>query len=283
MKIAWLADFGSDEHPGGAQITNDIFIEKSPENFEIDTYYKKNFTDFSPGDYDLVVLNDVHHLPEDILSKIIDRGRYIKFEHAWQGVEELGNKFPELYKRSAGNIFLSPLARNFYRMNDILPEDSSKSVCANSPIEPFFQNIVPFEQRRPENICIYTGEIVKHKLARLLDWLDDNENFLVELYGFDTGYLSTIRKHPQCRYVGYCPHEVLPMVLNQYKYFVHFPRLEPFGRSTAEAYLCGCEIIANDRIGFLSYDWDFQDYQAVRKRLVEEAPQNFWSKVKEFM
>lgn len=283
MEIAWLADFGSEGHPGGAQITNEIFIENSPEKFEIKVYHREDYAEFTPGEQDLIVLNDIHYLPDAKLTKIIDSCCYIKFEHAWQGLEELGRKFPDLYREATGNVFLSPLAEQTYRSHDLLPADESRVVCTPSPIESYFQVRVPVEQRRPPNVGVYTGEMSEHKLNGLLEWLETTEDFTVELYGFDTGYLSTVEDHPRCRYMGYCVHEDLPIVLNQYRNFVHFPRLEPFGRSIAEAYLCGCELISNNRVGFLSYEWDFEDYAQIRQRLVEKAPQNFWEKVESLL
>lgn len=53
---------------------------------------------------------------------------------------------------------------------------------------------------------------------------------------------------------------------------------EPSGRLAAEAFLSGCEIVSNDRIGTFSFDF----YRGDRKRAIQEtleAPENFWSAI----
>ena len=56
--------------------------------------------------------------------------------------------------------------------------------------------------------------------------------------------------------------------------------LEPSGRLAAEAFLSGCEIIGNDRIGTFSFNF----YPNNKERAIQEikqAPENFWNKISE--
>lgn len=53
---------------------------------------------------------------------------------------------------------------------------------------------------------------------------------------------------------------------------------EPSGRLAAEAFLSGCELIANDRIGTFSFDF-YPDNPKEAIREIEQAPEKFWEAV----
>lgn len=53
---------------------------------------------------------------------------------------------------------------------------------------------------------------------------------------------------------------------------------EPSGRLVAEAFLSGCEIIGNDRVGTFSFDF-YPNHPEQAKQEIEAAPQHFWDAV----
>jgi SAM-dependent methyltransferase len=56
-------------------------------------------------------------------------------------------------------------------------------------------------------------------------------------------------------YLGPLGQEELPALYNRARTFAHLPEwYEPMGRTVAEAALCGCELVTNERVGVLSYD-----------------------------
>ncbi|NUY80229.1 hypothetical protein HUK80_04920 [Flavobacterium sp. MAH-1] len=57
---------------------------------------------------------------------------------------------------------------------------------------------------------------------------------------------------------------------------------EPSGRLAAEAFLSGCEIIANDRIGTFSFDFYPNDIERAKKEM-KETPEIFWSRLEEII
>jgi len=62
------------------------------------------------------------------------------------------------------------------------------------------------------------------------------------------------------RYIGQVPYSEIPRWMNRAHNFVFLPRWpEPQGRVVAEAALCGCTIIGNDKVGALSFDFDLAD------------------------
>jgi glycosyltransferase involved in cell wall biosynthesis len=79
--------------------------------------------------------------------------------------------------------------------------------------------------------------------------------------------------------LGRVPHKDLPELYNRSKNFVHLPRWkEAFGRTVAEASLCGCNIIGNKNVGALSCEGDLSTpdfYQKSRKRFISMIKETF--------
>jgi hypothetical protein len=76
--------------------------------------------------------------------------------------------------------------------------------------------------------------------------------------------------------------EVL-MILGKTKYFFCKPFWpEPSGRLAAEAFLSGCEIISNDRVGTFSFDFYPNDVERAKEEM-RETPGKFWDKVSEVL
>lgn len=58
-------------------------------------------------------------------------------------------------------------------------------------------------------------------------------------------------------YVGKVPQAEMPMLLNRVKKFVHYPRWpEPYGMTTIQAALCGCEVLENENSNTLKEGLD---------------------------
>jgi len=91
------------------------------------------------------------------------------------------------------------------------------------------------------------------------------------------GYGSTTLK--DVVYLGRVPHDELPEIYNRTKNFVHFPRCkEAFGRTVAEAALCGCNIIGNENVGALSFGKDLSDpsfYSDSKNSFLQMIKDNF--------
>lgn len=69
-------------------------------------------------------------------------------------------------------------------------------------------------------------------------------------------------------------------ILGKTKQFICKPIWpEPSGRLAAEAFLSGCEMLTNDRVGTFSFDFYPEDKdQAILE--MKQAPENFWSEIK---
>jgi hypothetical protein len=71
----------------------------------------------------------------------------------------------------------------------------------------------------------------------------------------------------------------MPALYSEFEYVVHI--LDGLGageRVIFEGALCGCKIIANDRVGHISWNMDLTDGASLREWL-REAPYSFWREV----
>ncbi len=69
-------------------------------------------------------------------------------------------------------------------------------------------------------------------------------------------------------------------ILGKTKQFICKPVWpEPSGRLAAEAFLSGCEMITNDRIGTFSFDF-YPNNKEKAIREIKQAPENFWDAIK---
>ena len=73
-------------------------------------------------------------------------------------------------------------------------------------------------------------------------------------------------------------HEVLKILGKTKTFFCQPYWPEPSGRLAAEAFLSGCEIIGNDRIGTFSFDFYPNDIARAKKE-IRETPDNFWDAI----
>ncbi|WKJ92029.1 glycosyltransferase [Methylomonas montana] len=76
-------------------------------------------------------------------------------------------------------------------------------------------------------------------------------------------------------YHGHVPYDEIPHFMNRAKNFVFLPRWpEPQGRVVIEAALCGCNLIANDNVGAMSFPFDISCLENFRN-----ATDEFWETI----
>jgi len=276
-RIAWVADFSVDEHSGGAQRTNEIMIERGRElGYEIE---EVNSADWRLVDADLYILNNIHyiywnHTPD--LLKII-RGRpFIRYEHdyLWK-IPMPFERIQEVYDKSLLNIFLSPSHLAEHQRAGLRLD---KVHIQPSPID----TSAFFRGEGDSNRVLYTGELGGHKgILNVFEHARNHPKLRYDLYGWEGAMWNQLKEQMprNCKNFAPVKYGSMPQLYRGYGKFIHLPIwMEPFGRTVAEAYLSGCELITNKRVGFESFDWDYGNYEEVKAKL-EEAPDRFWEKV----
>jgi hypothetical protein len=163
-------------------------------------------------------------------------GRCIQTEPLKRVACNCGSKIPsafeKLYNLCDAVQFLSPLHRR--AINLLIRIKAPRQYEVGSPIDfNRFRSTIPFHQRK--HAALLTGDTIR--VAPDAVALAEAEGYPVER----VGYLSV-------------PYGDMPDLLNRYKAVVVAPMmLHGFGRLAVEALACGCRVIANKRVGALSW------------------------------
>jgi len=268
MKIFWLHDFRLKEWLGGAQLTNEQMLSRAP--IEVEMIYPDVFDRRRIAGHPLI-LSNTGLFKKDDLEWIIETQKYIKYERDYSFCKhrhatehncfgECANTlafYAKMFQNSVLNVFLSPLHVGVYLK--YMPLDKDKIYCQPSPIE-----IDKFQyEGEKEELYISVSEDGWHKGSDIVKKKFANRNFV---------FIGGSNK---------IPYKELPYWYKRARYFVYKPRwIEPFGRTVAEAYCASCILLVNDKIGFLSYNWDFRDRAFVLNQLTN-SPNKFWRRVLE--
>jgi glycosyltransferase involved in cell wall biosynthesis len=193
-------------------------------------------------------------LPRQILLK--------DFSNRCFGTEPLPRK---LYERAALNVFASPLHESITERilgsTDLPPSFSLKPMIDTT----MFRN----ENRQRDIEYLFVGVISEAKgLHAMRERFRDTDIHLI-------GKIAPGVRLDFGRHVGNVPYTEVPAWMNRAQNFVFLPRWpEPGGRVVAEAALCGCNIIGNENIGALSYDFDLADPEQYRG-----TEEEFWNAI----
>ncbi len=145
-----------------------------------------------------------------------------------------------LLERALVLIFNSPLHREHF------PHAISAPVAFCPPPIPVERFIGRSEER--EGAC-WIGRMYPEKgVLNAMRWSGQNKT-QTDFYG--TGPFRP-GKAAYVQYCGPASYDLVPVILAQHETFVFLPNwVEPFGRTVAEAWLSGCKLEVNERIGAL--------------------------------
>lgn len=277
-KILWLADFTTVEVPaGGAEITDSYVIQAGKDlGYEIKVCTPSQIHSSDVSWCDVVVFSNNFEFPHTVRKRLMDTKPYIAYSHDSGRWLSIAKKHPDFFQRALASIFLSPLHRDQFKK--FLTK--AKNVICVPPYIPYYFYDKGEDRNRK---VIYAGNIHEGKgIDDVLKFAKENPNMIIDFYyqRHSGGLLRALKERRNCNLVGFVPKEKIFKKYNQYSYFIHVPKCyEAFGRAVAEAYLCGCKVIINDRVGAFSYDWD---YKAMRYNTLH-ADKAFWWKLQDIL
>jgi len=276
MKIGWLSDYNIVDNGfvGGGEITEAEFIKRKPSDIILELITRKNFKD----DFDFYIVNNFRTFSKKNLNTVLDN----KFIMAWRDVIETPHDdlISQLYEKAKLNIFLSPLhLKSFTNRFNVIKNNTCKIISPYFNAKRYrgieFANIL-----RNKDIC-WVGHLQHHKgIEECILWARDN-NRIIDFYG--KGNLQIVHQLEESKYANYKGFiDDISSILYQYKYFIHYPdKIETFGRSCMEAYLCECRIIRNNNIGMFSWDIFTKNIEIDDIiEWIERAPSVFWDNIK---
>lgn len=265
MRIGWIADYFISQHLGGAQQTNDRIIKYGEKHgYEILEITPNNISE--AWSTDLLILNNITMFDIEEIKSLIKKIPAIRYEHD----EWCSQMHPEIYRKTLLNIFLSPL--HFQRCS-VNAKRVLKGICIPSPIDTKIFNKIDVKKKK--DTVIWGGSFAPHKgFDELLLYAKNHPEKEISIVSFDFDG----RDLPEnIKFIGERHGEELAQVYKEAEIFFHHPVLEPFGRMVMEAYLCDCQLDVNKNIGALSYNWDYNDYDTVKRNLQSERI--FWEEV----
>jgi len=221
MRVGWLADVAS--YVGGAELTQAEFRAAAPEGVEIvdcpvggvvqglDRYAVHNCVSYPPEDLMLDAPAFKYHN---------DVGSWLTPAH-WAAL----NKY-------TAPICCSPLQAEYMRLDAAL-------IPPPVNLERFTRADANSNGNRCGQVCVGSWRNLGKGPHNVMEWAAQHGG--VDFYG--DGPYAPHGSMP----VAY---ENMPALLSRYQTFVFLPSvIEPFGRTVAEAWAAGCEIVTNGLVG----------------------------------
>lgn len=266
-KILWISDYSVKQNKGGAQQTNSEMIKagrKLGHTIRLVTY---DSVMPSADSYDLIVINNITKFDKGLIDDLVASGKCVRYEHDhW-----VAENYPELYKKVNKTIFLSPLHKE--SIEDKIGYKVKNYEIIPSPIDSKVFKIS--EDSKEANSVIIVGNLCEDKgLVNLLEYARENPQLKFYAVGWGSG-VEELKTLENIEYIGELDRKDLIKYYQRCEYFYHRPVWkEPFGRTVIEAYLCGCSLLVNSNVGAVSWDWDYSNYNKIKKNVQSQS--NFW-------
>jgi len=286
--------------PRGAELTiKELMALGEVKDYSVQLDYLKDF-DRTKGNIskaDLIIINSTSrcHFELELLQHIIAKSvLYVKVEYDYNFCirrnvlctvdpkirscchPDKFHLFRKLFARAAFNVFQSP--KHYQTHYEFYGDAISQHLIMPPTVD---TDALQPSDKKDENVIPFFGD---------LNYLKGGE-----------AYLQYANKHPEQRFIVYGKNrlrrsipdnvsfhdpisnkEVLKILGRTKKLICKPVWPEPSGRLVAEAFLSGCEILGNDRIGTFSFDF----YPNNRDKAIEEmkqAPNNFWDQIEDVL
>ena len=288
------------ETPRGAELTiKDLMMLGKSKNYYVAIDFLKNFEETKNQilKADLVVLNSTSrcHFELDLIEYILSQQvPFIKVEYDYNfcvrrnilctvdyNVRSCCNPdkfhlFRKLFSSAALNIFQSP--KHYQAHFDFYGEAVSKHLIMPPTVD---VNKLKPSKERDENTIPFFGDLNFLKGGHeYVTYAEEHPNLNFKVFGKN----RLRREMPKnITFHDAVPNGEVLEILGKTKQFICKPVWpEPSGRLAAEAFLSGCEILSNDRIGTFSFDFYPSNFEEAKAEMLQ-APENFWNAILEIL
>jgi len=277
-KVLWLTDYTNIEVPaGGAEITDSYVIQAGRAlGYDITISRPCSLRSNLLTESDLIIFSNCYEFTKPVRDKVIAEKPYVVYSHdsgRWMSVLK---DTPEMMQKAVATIFLSPLHRECF--NKFLTD--ARNIFLVPPHIPY----TFYDQGQARiNKIMFVGNIHTGKgVEEIIQYAKENPHLIFDFYyqRHDGRLYNQLKILKNCNLIGYVPKEQIYENYNRYRYFIHIPRhYESFGRAVGEAYLCGCKLVVNERVGAMSYEWDYQTF----REMTMQAHFMFWRKLESIL
>ena len=268
-RIAWVQDNGIDWRGGAEFSARQVMAIGERCGFHIEMVTPAEFAADSLVNADLIVLNNLWHFSVEQMKALLAvlferRTPYVKYEHDHR--ELTRTEFSRrLFTHAAANVFLSPVHRDNHREGL-----GATGECIPLAIDVDAFCPVPGVARVPGTALVCNVRTIK-TWDRLKTYIAEHPEIR-----FTVLAANDVVRGRNVKTVPPVLPEKMPALYSAHEFLVHLPDAWCAGeRVVLEAALCGCRIVANERVGHTSWGWDLTDATALRERLVD-APFEFW-------
>lgn len=270
-KVAWVQDM---KKRGGAELSNEVVtnvgikcgndVRLVTNQMSVDDIRKMII------ESDLAVINNFFQFSKEQMEAVLDivfTGKpYVKYEHDFRELNMRPKFAKELFGRSFLNVFISPLHRDKYRR-----ELGVDGICLPLAIDVNFFKPVESIERKKNTALIFskTKQLISDFIMKNRDIL-----FTVVMDGYEIPISGS-----RLRVIDRVAYEEMPKLYSEHEYLVHFPVDYQAGdRVFFEAALCGCKVVANEKVGHNSWGFDLEDTEGLRN-ILRMAPFQFWREI----
>ena len=288
------------ETPRGAELTiKELMALGKKKNYSVSVDFLKNFGETKDriSKANLIVLNSTSRchfemvLIEYILSQSVP---YVKVEYDYNfcirrnilctvdpNVRSCCNPdkfhiFRKLFTHAALNVFQSP--KHYHAHRDFYGEAVSRHLIMPPTVA--VEKLKPSDDK-DDTMIPFFGDLNFLKGGHeYVSYAEENPHLNFKVYGS-----NRLRREIPRNISFHDPvsnTEVLE-ILGKTKQFICKPVWpEPSGRLAAEAFLSGCDIISNNRIGTFSFDFYPNNFEKAKAEMFQ-APENFWNAILEIL
>lgn len=273
-RVAWVQD---NYIRGGAEISGELVIQIGQDcgwQIEVITPQidKDGMLKILTG-ADVIVINNVWGFSGDQLQSIQTaiysiRIPYIKYEHDHRELDR-----PEwsrrLFQQSRLNVFLSPI--HLQNHKDRL---GCGGIALPLAIDTKLFRVIDGVERL-QGACLISNVRNFKTWVALQEYIKGNPDKQFTILGDEVVYGKNVTRMDKI------PYENMPVIYNRFESVVHL--LDGWGageRVIFEGALCGCKIMANNRVGHMSWNRDLEDRDTLRAWL-SDAPFEFWKQVED--
>ena len=281
MRVLFVSDYTLANREGGAQVSNDLIINKGRQlgHEIIEHDNNSSVVDFLSS-YDLLISSNLEVINGKTPNKIdfiLKHPNHIRVEHDSCSYLESSLR-QELFESSKINFFLSDFHVSFFR--EYYGDFFKNIEIVYDPIdtEVFYEGT---EEKKYD--IVYCGYLHALKGARrLVEYATANPHRSIDIFGWHCPQTcpSIFDNMRNVNYNGPKPHAEIATIFRASQAIYHEPIVnEPFCRMVAEGLLCGVrEVIgATEKIGsYLEFEKVGREEFAKK---CSNATEDFWNKV----
>lgn len=288
------------ETPRGAELTiKELMALGERKGYFVAVDFLKNFeeTKSKISKTDLVVLNSTSrcHFELDLVKHLLSQQvAFIKVEYDYNfcvrrnilctvdyNIRNCCNPdkfhlFRKLFSAAALNVFQSP--KHYQSHFDFYGEAVANHLIMPPTVD--VSKLKPSEEKDEETIPFFGDLNFLKGGHEYVTYAEEHPDLNFKVFG-----RNRLRREMPKNMTFHDPisnTEVLGILGKTKQFFCKPVWPEPSGRLAAEAFLSGCEILSNDRIGTFSFDFYPHNFEKAKAEMLQ-APENFWGAVSEIL